>query len=109
MFLKLLKKKKKTKKNNETGVPIVDQQVKYLSNIREDAGLIPGLTQLVKDPELPQAMVQVTDVAQIQCCCGCGVGLQLLLHLTPSLGTSICHERGSKKTLKTNQTKKPNP
>ena len=44
---------------------------------------IPGLTQLVKYPELPQAVVQVEDVAgsdvaaQIWHCCSCGIGQHL--------------------------------
>ena len=39
--------------------------------------LVQSLASLsgVKDPVLPQAAVQVVDVAQIQCCCGSGVGL----------------------------------
>ena len=43
----------------------------------EDAGLIPGLTQWVKDLVLLQAAVQVADAAWILCCSGCGIGWQL--------------------------------
>ena len=39
------------------GVPIVAQQAKNLIRIYEDVGLIPGLTQLVKDLALPRAAV----------------------------------------------------
>ena len=41
--------------------------------------LVPGLSQWVKDPMLPQAAAEVADAAQIQCCRGCGIGLQLQL------------------------------
>ena len=44
------------------------------THIHKDMGLIPGLTQWVKDRVLPFAMVSVTDAAQISCWCGCGVG-----------------------------------
>ena len=37
----------------EWGVPVVAQQVKNPISMPEDAGLIPGLTQWVKDPALP--------------------------------------------------------
>ena len=35
------------------GVPVVAQQVMNSTSIREEAGIIPGLTQCVKDPALP--------------------------------------------------------
>ena len=59
------------------GVPVVAQWVKNLTSIYEDVSSIPGLIQWVKDMTLPQAAVQVADVARIWCCCGYVIGQQL--------------------------------
>ena len=56
-------------------------------------GFIPGLAQWGKDLALPQAVVEVTDTAQVLHCCGRGIGQQLQLRLPlawePSYATGV--------------------
>ena len=47
------------------GVPTVAQGLRTQHSVCEDAGLIFGLTQWVKDPALPQALVYIADAVQI--------------------------------------------
>ena len=51
--------------NNFERVPIVTQQVKDLTSIHEDACLIPGLPQWIKDLALLNVIVQVEDAPWI--------------------------------------------
>ena len=55
-------------------VPFVAHWVKDPTSVHENGGLIPGLSQWVKDLAMLQAMVYITDVAWIWYCCVCGIG-----------------------------------
>ena len=63
-------------------------------------GLIPGLTQWVKNLALLQAVAQVTNVAWIVHCHGCGIALSYSCNSTSSLGISICCRCSYKKKKK---------
>ena len=58
-------------------------RLKTQHSVHEDVGSIPGLTELVKDAVLPQAVVWVADVVRLWCRLGCGVGWQLQLQVEP--------------------------
>ena len=79
----LKRKKKEMKSRMAAGGPVVAQWLTNPTRNHEVAGSVPALAQWVKDPALPCAVVQVTDVARILHCCGSGVGGRLQLRLDP--------------------------
>ena len=71
-----------------------------LTNIHEDAGLIPGLTWWAEDLALLYAVVQVADKAWIPVAVAVVQAGGYGSDLTPSPGTSTCCGCGPKKTKK---------
>ena len=57
------------------------------------------LSQWVKDPALPRAIVQVAEATWIWSCCGCGIDQQLQLQFDPQPGNFICRRCGPEKKI----------
>ena len=79
MCLQLNSKKMAQLKNSSVEFLLQLSSLRTQNSVSEDVGWIPGFTQWFEDPALPQVGGEITDVAQIQHCCGCGAGLQLQL------------------------------
>ena len=71
------------KESKRVSHPGSAQWVKNPTGLCEEADLIPGLTQWVKDLALPQPAVQIADVACIWHCCGCSIGPSCSSKSTP--------------------------
>ena len=59
------KEKKKIALKTKVRIPVVAQRVKNPTCILEDMGSIPAFPSGLKDPALPQAVVEVIDMAWI--------------------------------------------
>ena len=92
MSLPKKKKKKECTGSSRCGIGVMNP-----TSVDEDASSIPGLPQWVKDLELPWLWCRIWQL-------GSGITVAVVwagscsFDLIPSLGTSVCHGCGPKKT-----------
>ena len=79
--------------NISSEIPLWLSELRIGHCLYEDAGLISGLTQWVKDPVLLQAAAWVPEAPRIWYCHGCGAGPSC----SSGPGTSICPRFSRKK------------
>ena len=84
------------KEKTKCSVLGVAQRVRTQLRLGEDVGSIPGFAQWLRDPALPQAAAQVTDLVLLWL----RRRLQLQLGFNPGPGTSICPRWGHEKVKK---------
>ena len=68
-------------KKKEWEFPLQLSKLKTQNCVLEDVDSLPGHTQQVKDPALPQAVL--TEAVQIWCCRSCAIGWQLQFPFDP--------------------------
>ena len=83
-FFTFLQANQHRKKKKGGGIePVLAQQVKNMTSIYEDAGLISGFVHWVKGSGIAVSYGVGCRHAQVWCCCGSGIGWQLQLQFDP--------------------------